>query len=175
VLSSPAGELARRSRGPLACVAAFAGALAIAFAATDGEDAPGPGAPIGSLPESLESSAPAADDLTLTGTSAPPSLDPVEALPELVVPRPAPAVAAPAPVASRPAPERRAPAPAPAPAREAPPVHAYAPPVEAPAPVAPAPPAAEPEAPAPREPAPDPAPVSPVAPEPPPVAFDDSG
>jgi hypothetical protein len=161
---------ARRGRATaLAGFAAFAGALAITFAATAGGGAPKAGAPIGSLAEPLERSAPAAHDLSLARASAPPALDPVEALPALAAgeSEPAPAVVAPTPVASAPAPERRAPAP------QEPAVRAYSPPAPAPEPepVAPAPPAPMPAPP----PAPDPAPVSPVAPEPPPVTFDDSG
>jgi hypothetical protein len=175
-LAAAAGRLTRSDpRVVLAVAAAFAGALAVTFAATGAGGEPRARSSVGSLAAPIEASAPGGDELPLGGTEASPTLGPAEALPALAVPDASPA---PAEITPAPAPSVPAPAP-PAPRRQTPAVSASPPPAPAPPPepVAPAP-LPEPVAPAPPspQPAPDAAPVPLApAPDPPPVEFDDSG
>jgi hypothetical protein len=174
--AAAAGRFVRSHLGvALAVGAAFAGALAVTFAATGGRNEPEARAPVGSLAVPIERSAPGDGEVALGSAKALPTLGRAEALPALAVPeaRTAPAEIAPAPAVRASAPARQTPA-AQAPAVSASPPPAAAPPPE---PVAPAPPP-EPVAPGPPspEPAPGPAPAAPApAPDPPPVEFDDSG
>lgn len=163
------------ARVVLAVAAAFAGALAVTFAATGVGGEPGARSSVGSPAAPIEGSAPSGHELPLGGAEGLPTLGRAEALPALAVPEVSPA---PAQIAPAPAPSAPAPAP-PAPRKQTPAVSASPPPAPAPPPqpVAPAPPP-EPVAPAPPspQPAPDAAPAPPApAPDPPPVEFDDSG
>lgn len=177
LFAAAAGRFVRSHVGfAVAVVAAFAGALAVTFAAAGGRDEPEARAPVGSVAVPIEGSAPGGAPLRRGSAEALPTLDPAEALPALAV-----AASRSGPAAITRAPSARAPAPAPPTpsAPEAPAVSASPPPAPAPPPepVAPAPPP-EPVAPGPPspDPAPGPAPAAPApAPDPPPVEFDDSG
>jgi hypothetical protein len=174
--AAAAGRFVRSHVGlAVAVVAAFAGALAVTFAATPAGREPEARAPVGSLAVPIEGSAPGAP-VPPGSANALPTLGPAAALPALAAPASRSGRAEITRARSARAPAQAAPTPSPrrAPAGSASPPPGPAPPPE---PVAPAPPP-EPVAPGPPspDPLPGPAPAAPApAPEPPPVEFDDSG
>jgi len=177
MVAAAAGRFLRSHLGlAVAVVAAFAGALAVTFAATGADGEPEARAPVGSVAVPIERSAHGDGEVALGSAEALPTLGPAEALPALAVPE---ARSGPAEITRASSARARAQA-APTPsAPQAPAVSASPPPAAAPPPepIAPAPPP-EPVAPGPPspDPAPGPAPAAPApAPDPPPTEFDDSG